>query len=195
MSIEVVLPDGNKKSLADGATSMDLATAISPGLAKAVVVAKVDGKVQDLRIPLKNGQRVELMKADSPEGIDTLRHSAEHVLATAVCRLFPGAKVTMGPHSHVDEFYYDFDVDRPFTPDDLTKIEAEMQKIIASSTEFAMRVVERDEAMKIFAAANQDNEYKREIVGWIPEGERLTLYSDAEFVDLCRGPHLPHAGF
>src|ERR1041385_3759571 len=156
MSIEVVLPDGNKKSLPDGATSMDLATAISPGLATAVVVARVDGAVQDLRIPLQNGQKVELLKPDTPEGVDTLRHSAEHVLATAVCRLFPGAKVTMGPHSHADEFYYDFDVgDRTFTPDDLTNIEAEMQKIIASSTEFSMQVVERDEAMKIFASKGQ----------------------------------------
>src|SRR5262245_50367172 len=119
MSIEVIDRDGNKKSLPDGSTSMDFATSISAGLAKSVVVARVDGVVQDLRIPLKNGQKVELLKADSPEGTDTLRHSAEHVLATAVCRLFPGAKVTMGPHSHADEFYYDFDVERPFTPEDL----------------------------------------------------------------------------
>ncbi len=195
MPIDVILPDGNKKSLADGSNAMDLATAISPGLAKAVVVARVDGVVQDLRIPLKDGQKVQLLKADTPEGLDTLRHSAEHVMATAVCRLFPKAKVTMGPHAHADEFYYDFDVDKPFTPEDIAAIEAEMQKIIAAGTEFTMQVVSKDEAFSIFDKAGQNNEYKREILGWIPDGERITLYSDAGFVDLCRGPHLPHAGF
>ena len=195
MPIDVILPDGKTRTLQDGATAMDLARAISEGLARQVVVAKVDGAAQDLRLPLKNGQRVELCKADSPEGIDTLRHSAEHILATAVCRLFPGAKVTMGPKSHEDEFYYDFDVPKPFTPEDLEKIEAEMGKLIAENTEFTMQVVGKDEALAIFDKAGQNNEYKREILGWIPEGERLTLYTDAGFVDLCRGPHLPHAGF
>ena len=105
MAIDVILPDGKTKSLPDGATAMDLATAISPGLAKQVVVAKVDGKVQDVRLPLQAGQKVERLKADTPEGIDTLRHSAEHILATAVRRLYPKTKVTMGPVSHADEFY------------------------------------------------------------------------------------------
>ncbi|MCC7109923.1 MAG: TGS domain-containing protein, partial [Deltaproteobacteria bacterium] len=195
MPIDVILPDGKTSTLPDGATATDLARAISEGLARQVVVAKVDGAVQDLRLPLKNGQRVELCKADSPAGIDTLRHSAEHVLATAVYRLFPGAKVTMGPKSHEDEFYYDFDVPKPFTPEDLEKIEAEMGRLIAENTEFTMQVVGKDEALAIFDKAGQNNEYKREILGWIPEGERLTLYTDAGFVDLCRGPHLPHAGF
>src|SRR5687768_15300189 len=103
MSIEVILPDGSKKSLPDGANAMDLARAISERIVPHIVVAKVYDKVQDVRIPLKDGQRVTLMKADSPEGTDTLRHSAEHILATAVCRLFKGAKVTMGPVSHADE--------------------------------------------------------------------------------------------
>lgn len=195
MSIEVILPDGKTRSLPDGATAMDLATAISAGLAKQVVVAKVDGVTTDVRIPLKSGQKVELVKADSAEGRDVINHTAEHVMATAVCRLFPGAKVTMGPRSHAEEFYYDFDVARPFTPDDLAKIEEEMKKIVAESPPVSMQEVTKDEARKIFASAKQDNEYKAEILGWIPDGERVTLYSNNEFVDLCRGPHLPHAGF
>lgn len=195
MPIDVILPDGKPRTLPDGATAMDLAKAISEGLARQVVVAKVDGVVQDLRLPLKHGQKVELCKADSPEGLETLRHTAEHIMATAVCRLFAGAKVTMGPKSHVDEFYYDFDVEKPFTPEDLAAIEAEMGKLIADNTELTMQVVSKDEAFAIFDKAGQNNEYKREILGWIPEGDRLTLYSDAGFVDLCRGPHLPHAGF
>ena len=195
MSIEVILPDGNPKSLPDGATAMDLALAISPGLAKQVVVARVDGTVQDVRVPLKSGQRVQLCKADSPEGRDAINHSAEHVMAAAVCRLFPGAKVTMGPKAHAEEFYYDFDVARPFTPDDLVKIEEEMKKIIADSEPFSMALLTKDDAFKVFDEAGQNNEYKKEILGWIPDGERITLYTNGKFVDLCRGPHLPHAGF
>jgi threonyl-tRNA synthetase len=194
MPIEVILAkDGSRKSLPDGTTAMELATAISPGLAKATVVALVDGKTQDVRLPLKDGQKVELLKADSPQGLDTIRHSAEHILATAVCRLFPGTKVTMGPESHADEFYYDFDAARPFTPEDLEKIEAEMRKIIAEGGAFKMDIVSREEAFAMFDKAGQNNEYKREILGRIPEGERLTLYSNHEFVDLCRGPHVPDA--
>jgi threonyl-tRNA synthetase len=195
MSIEVILPDGNPKSLPDSATAMDLATAISQGLAKQVVVARVDGALQDVRVPLKNGQKVQLFKADSAEGRDAINHSAEHIMAAAVCRLFPGAKVTMGPKHHAEEFYYDFDVPRPFTPDDLDKIEAEMKKIIAESEQFSMALVSKADAFRIFDEAGQNNEYKKEILGWIPEGERISLYTNGKFVDLCRGPHVPHAGF
>jgi threonyl-tRNA synthetase len=196
MAIQVILPDGNQRELADGATAMDLAKNISTRLADVVVVARVDGVVQDLRVPLRSGQKVELLKADTPEGRDTLNHSAEHILAAAVLRLFPGAKVTMGPKSHEEEFYYDFDVGgRAFGPDDLEKIEAEMRKLIEAKVLFDRKEVGKDEAFEIFQKHGQDNEYKREILGWIPEGESLTLFSDAEFVDLCRGPHLPHAGF
>jgi threonyl-tRNA synthetase len=193
--ITVVLPNGAEKQLDDGATAMDLAKSISAGLAEQVVVARVDGVVQDLRIPLKSGQKVELLKADSPEGRDTINHSAEHVLALAVCRLFPGAKVTMGPKTHEDGFHYDFDIGRAFGPDDLEKIEAEMQKIVDGKTPFSMVEVTRDEAVALFEKHGQNNEYKAEILGWIPQGERITLYTNGEFVDLCRGPHLPHTGF
>ena len=194
MPITVTLPDGATRSLNDGATALDLAKSISQGLADVVVVARVDNEIQDLRIPLKDGQKVALFKADSPEGRDTINHSAEHVLALAVCRLFPGAKVTMGPKTHDDGFHYDFDVGRSFNPDDLEKIEAEMQKIVAEKTPITMQTVSKAEANAIFDKHGQNNEYKAEILGWIPD-ENVTLYTNGEFVDLCRGPHLPHAGF
>lgn len=193
--ITVVLPNGAEKQLDDGATAMDLAKSISSGLAEQVVVARVDGVVQDVRVPLKSGQKVELLKADSPEGRDTINHSAEHVLALAVCRLFPGAKVTMGPKSHEDGFHYDFDVGRSFGPDDLEKIEVEMQKIVDGKTPFSMVEVTKSEANALFEQHGQSNEYKAEILGWIPDDDRITLYSNGDFVDLCRGPHLPHTGF
>ncbi|MDP2341743.1 MAG: threonine--tRNA ligase [Deltaproteobacteria bacterium] len=194
MSIQITLPDGAQRELADNATAADLAMNISPRLADVVVVAKVDGQVQDLRVKLKTGQKVELLKIDTPEGRDTLNHSAEHILATAVCRVFPGVKVTMGPKTHSDEFYYDFDAGRSFGPDDLEKIEAEMRKIIEAKTPFELREVTKAEAVTIFNEKGQNNEYKQEILSWIPE-DNVTLYTNAEFVDLCRGPHLPHAGF
>jgi threonyl-tRNA synthetase len=194
MPITITLPDGAQRSLDDGATSLDLAKSISQGLADVVVVARVDDQVQDLRIPLRDGQKVALFKADSAEGRDTINHTAEHVLALAVCRLFPTAKVTMGPKTHEDGFHYDFDVGRAFTPDDLEKIEAEMQKIIADKTPVTMQTVTKAEANAIFDKHGQNNEYKGEILSWIPE-DNVTLYTNGEFVDLCRGPHLPHAGF
>ncbi len=192
-AIHVELPDGSKREVPEGANALDLAKSISEGLARDVVVAKVDGDTQDVRVPLKDGQKVQLLKADSPEGLDTLRHSTEHVLATAVVRLFKGAQVTMGPRSHDAEFYYDFDIGRPFTPEDLEKIEAEMKKIIAEKQPFSRRVTSKPEARKIFDELHQ--RFKPEILEWIPEGEDVTLYQNAEFVDLCRGPHLPHTGF
>ncbi|MFZ9888051.1 MAG: threonine--tRNA ligase [Myxococcota bacterium] len=191
--ISIELPDGSKREVSAGANALDLARSISEGLARDVVVARVDGEVQDVRVPLRDGQRVQLLKADSPEGLDTLRHSAEHVLATAVVRLFPGAQVTMGPRSHDGEFYYDFDIGRSFTPDDLEKIDGEMRKIISDKQSFERKVVGKEEARQLFADLGQ--RFKPEILEWIPAGEDVTLYQNAEFIDLCRGPHLPHTGF
>jgi threonyl-tRNA synthetase len=191
-NIAVELPDGSKKELPEGSNAMDLAVSIAEGLARQVVVARVDGEVQDVRVPLTDGQRVELLKADSPEGLDTLRHSAEHVLATAVVRLFDGAQVTMGPKTHEDAFYYDFDIGRPFTPEDLEKIEAEMKKLIKDKVEFTRKLVSKEDALELFDGLGQ--RFKPEILSWIPDDD-VSIYQDAEFVDLCRGPHLPHAGF
>ncbi|HET9958790.1 MAG TPA: threonine--tRNA ligase, partial [Polyangiaceae bacterium] len=195
MAISVVLPDGKALALEEGATAMDAAKAISAKLAEVVVVARVDGKVQDLRVPLKDGEKLELLKVDTPEGRDTINHSAEHVLAMAVLNLFPGAKVTMGPRTHEEEFYYDFDVGgRSFSPEDLEKIQAEMQRIIDQKVRFERRSYSKTDVLGVFEELGQNNEYKHEILGWIPDDE-VSIYQSGQFVDLCRGPHLPHAGF
>jgi len=190
--LSVILPDGSAKSLPLGSTSADLAQAISPGLAKVVVAAKVNGEVADLRDVLPEGARVELLKIESAVGLDTLRHSCEHILAAAVCQLFKGAQVTMGPKSHEDLFYYDFDIGRPFTPEDLIAIEERMKALIKDKVPFTKSMVSKAQAHELFEANGQ--KYKKEIIDWIPD-ERVSLYQCGDFIDLCRGPHLPHAGF
>jgi len=193
--INVILPDGSKKTLPDGATAMDLALAISAGLAKAVVAARVKTgetvEVRDLSRPLVDGAQVWLLKMDDKDAQDIMRHSVEHVLATAVVRLFPGAQVSMGPRDHSKEFYYDFDIGRAFTPEDLEKIEAEMLKIISEDKPFVRREMSKAAAREEFKKLGQ--RYKDQILDWIPEGD-VSLYQDAEFTDLCRGPHLPSTG-
>jgi threonyl-tRNA synthetase len=195
MSISVILPDGKQLQLESGATANDAARAISPKLAEVVVVAKVDGEVRDLRAPLTNGGRLELLKVDSPEGRDAVNHSAEHILAASVLRLFPEAKVTMGPRTHGDEFYYDFDIgNRTFSPDDLARIESEMQLLIEAKVAFERESVSKEGARELLRALGQDNPYKQEILSWIHD-EEVSLYRNGDFIDVCRGPHLPHAGF
>lgn len=195
MTISIVLPDGKPLSLPNGATPLDAARAISPKLAEAVVVARVDGEIQDLRVALKDGAKLELLKPDSPEGRDAINHSAEHLLAMAVLRLFPGAKVTMGPRTHGEEFYYDFDLGgRTISPEDFDRIEAEMRKLIDEKISFARKMLPKADALGLFDQLGQNNDYKIEILSWIPE-EEVSIYQSGDFADLCRGPHLPHAGF
>jgi threonyl-tRNA synthetase len=192
MSISVELPDGSKRDLPEGASAMDLAKDIAEGLARQVVVAKVNGTKQDVRVPLNEGDKVELLKVDSPEGRDTLNHSAEHILAAAVVSLYDGAQVTMGPATHDESFHYDFDIGRPFTPEDLEKIEKKMKELIKAKTEFSLRQLPKSDAAGLFAELNQ--RFKPEILSWIPEDD-VSIYESGPFTDLCRGPHLPHAGF
>jgi threonyl-tRNA synthetase len=195
MTISVVLPDGKSLALQDGATAFDAAQAISPRLAEAVVVAKVGGEIQDLRVPLKDGAQLELLKPDTPAGRDAINHSAEHIMAMAVLKLFPGAKVTMGPRTHGEEFYYDFDLGgRAITSDDFEKIEAEMKRLIDEQVKFTREVLPKPEVLTLLDSLGQNNDYKAEILSWIPEDD-VSIYRSGDFVDLCRGPHLPHAGF
>lgn len=189
--MRVQLPDGKEREVPDGSTFLDLAKSIGPGLAKAVVAAKLDGELMDLQAPIPKFGKVELLKADAPEAEDIIRHSCEHVLATAVIRLFKGAQVTMGPQDHSKDFYYDFDIGRAFSPEDLQQIEAEMKKIVAEDVAFVRKEVTKDEAIQLFQSLGQ--RFKPEILAWIP-GETVTLYQDADFIDLCRGPHVPSAG-
>ncbi len=155
---------------------------------KEAVVAKIDGKLYDLSIVLDKDSEVEFIDVNSDEGIDTLRHSTAHILADAVVRLFPEAKPTIGPV--VDEgFYYDFDFNRAFTPEDLKKIEKEMRKIIAEKDAFEREEVTLEEAKKMFS----DNKFKVEMIEEFGEG--LSIYKHGKFLDLCRGPHVPNTGF
>ncbi|MCC7384762.1 MAG: threonine--tRNA ligase [Deltaproteobacteria bacterium] len=189
--MRVTLPDGAEREVPAGSTFLDLAKSIGPGLAKAVVVAKLDQDLFDLQAEIPREGRVTFLKSDAPEAQATIRHSCEHVLATAVIRLFQGAQVTMGPQDHSRDFYYDFDIGRPFTTEDLERIEEEMKKLVSEDVKFVRRVVSKDEAQALFNKLGQ--RFKPEILTWIPDTQ-VTLYEDADFIDLCRGPHLPSAG-
>ncbi len=190
--IHVILPDGNERALSSGATSMDLAASISKQLASRVVVAKVNGVLTDLQDPLNDGDHVVLLEAKSLEAQDVIGHSCEHVLAAAVLDLFPNAQITMGPKNHQEGFYYDFDIGRPFSDEDLVTIEEKMNALIKQGISFHKRWLTKTEAKKLFVKLGQ--KYKPEILDWIPS-DTVTLYESGNFVDLCRGPHLPNAGF
>ncbi len=195
MTISVVLPDGKTLPMADGATAYDVARTISPRLAAAVVVAEVDGEIKDLAAPLTDGTKLKLLGPDTPAGRDALNHSAEHILAMAVLTRFPGAQVTMGPRLHGEEFYYDFDLGgRVISSDDLEAIEGEMKKLIAAKTTFTRQVVAKADVLPLLQSLGQDSPYKAEILSWIPDDD-VSIYQSGTFADVCRGPHLPHAGF
>ena len=189
--IEVTLPDGSKKPFDHPVTVQDVAASIGAGLAKATLAGKVDGKLVDASFPIDHDARVEIVTEKSPEALEILRHSTAHLLAQAVQRLYPGAQVTIGPV--IDNgFYYDFAYERPFTPDDLAKIEAEMEKIVKEALPVSRSVKSRDEAVNFFRGLGEV--YKAEIIESIPSNEELSLYTQGEFTDLCRGPHVPNTG-
>ncbi len=187
--IRVTLPDGSQKALPAGATGADLAKAIGPGLAKAALAVRVDGQVWDLARPLPDGQKVSILTDKDPQALDVLRHSAAHVLATAVRQLFPHAKIGFGPPIE-DGFYYDFEVERPFGPEDLEAIEKKMVEVVEADYPFVRQEVSRAEAKKRFT----DDPLKLERIEDLKEGEVISVYTDGPFVDLCRGPHVPRTG-
>ncbi len=197
--IQVHLPDGSTRSLSDGASVADLASNIGPGLAKAAVAAKVDGEIVDVSHPLADGVEVAILTKKDPEALEVLRHSAAHLMADAILRLFPKAQLTIGPVV-ADGFYYDiFLPDEKITPEDFGKIESEMQRIAKGAHPFT-RCEVKDEADENFvryrAIDGGANKFKMEIVGNVKErGEALSFYKHGEFIDLCRGPHVPHTGF
>ncbi|WP_201315466.1 threonine--tRNA ligase [Dyella sp. EPa41] len=189
--IEITLPDGSKRPFEHPVTVQDVAASIGAGLAKATLAGKVDGKLVDASFPIEHDASLEIVTDKSPEALDILRHSTAHLLAQAVQRLYPGAQVTIGPV--IDNgFYYDFAYERPFTPDDLVKIEAEMEKIVKEGLPVTRSVKTRDDAVSFFRGLGE--EYKAEIIESIPANEELSLYSQGEFTDLCRGPHVPNTG-
>jgi threonyl-tRNA synthetase len=186
-SINITLPDGSVRELPAGASVFDLAASIGAGLAKAALAGKVNGELVDLSAPLSDGAQVEIITEKSPEALDIIRHSASHLMAQAVKELFPQAKVTIGPAIE-SGFYYDFDVERPFTPEDLERIEAKMSEFAAADLKVGRQVLSSAEAIRMFEAMGEP--YKTELINGIG-AETVSVYSQGGFADLCRGPHVP----
>jgi threonyl-tRNA synthetase len=187
--IHVTLPDGSSRELPAGSTGRDLAAAIGPGLAKAALAVRVNGQLRDLGRPLDDGATVAIVTDKDPDALGLLRHSAAHILATAVRELFPGAGIGFGPAIE-DGFYYDFDVPRPFTPEDLEAIEKRMAQVTSADYPFTREVVNRGQATERFA----DDPLKLERIAELGDDETITVYTDGPFTDLCRGPHVPSTG-
>jgi len=187
--IRVTLPDGSERELPEGTTGAQLAAQIGPGLARAAVAIRVNGQVQDLGRPLAGGARVAILTERDADALPVLRHSAAHILATAVREIFPDAGIGFGPA--IDEgFYYDFAVPRPFGPEDLEMIEEKMGEVAAKDYPFVREVVTRAEANRRFA----DDPLKLERISELGPDETITVYTDGPFVDLCRGPHVASTG-
>jgi threonyl-tRNA synthetase len=186
--IHLTFPDGAKREYKAGITGAELAAGISKSLAKKAVALSVNGKLADLVDPITQDSAVKIITRDDPEALELIRHDAAHVMADAVQALFPGTQVTIGPI--IDNgFYYDFHREESFTPDDLAKIEAKMRDIIAADKPFVKEVWSRDKAKKFFASKGET--FKGELVDAIPEGEQVNIYKQGEWLDLCRGPHMP----
>lgn len=189
--ITVTLPDASRREYEAGVTVADVAQSIGAGLAKAALCGKVDGKLVDLSYKLEKDASVAIVTAKDPEGLELLRHSTAHLMAQAVKELYPTAEVTIGPAIE-NGFYYDFKYERPFTPEDLTAIEARMHELAKKDIPVERFVMDRDEAVKYFKGLGEH--YKAEIITGIPQGETISLYRQGDFTDLCRGPHVPSTG-
>lgn len=189
--ITVTLPDASRREYEAGVTVADVAQSIGAGLAKAALCGKVDGKLVDLSYKLEKDASLAIVTAKDPEGLELLRHSTAHLMAQAVKELYPTAEVTIGPAIE-NGFYYDFKYERPFTPEDLTAIEARMHELAKKDIPVERFVMDRDEAVKYFKGLGEH--YKAEIIAGIPQGETISLYRQGDFTDLCRGPHVPSTG-
>jgi threonyl-tRNA synthetase len=189
--ISITLPDGSRREYPGPVTVADIAASIGPGLAKAAIAGKVDGKVVDTAFTVDHDAPVSIITPKDPEGLDVIRHSTAHLLAYAVKELFPDAQVTIGPVIE-NGFYYDFAYKRPFTPEDLEKIEKRMAELAAKDEPVVRRVLPRDAAVEYFKGLGEH--YKAELIASIPANEEVSLYREGSFEDLCRGPHVPSTG-
>ena len=189
--ISLKFPDGSARDFESGVTGLDVAASISKSLSKKAVAMVVDGKLRDLYEPLKADAEIRIVTRNDPEALELIRHDAAHVMAEAVQELYPGTQVTIGPVIE-NGFYYDFAREEPFTPEDLPKIEAKMHEIIKRDSPFSYEVMERDAAKKMFGEMGED--YKIELIDAIPEGDDIKIYSQREWFDLCRGPHMTSTG-
>jgi len=187
----LTLPDGSTRTFAAPVTLAELAQSIGPGLAKAALAGKIDDQLVDLSSRIDRDARVSIVTDRDAEGVDVIRHSTAHLLAYAVKSLFPDAQVTIGPV--IDNgFYYDFSYKRPFTPEDLLAIEACMAELARKDETVVREEWDRDTAVAFFRSIGEH--YKAEIIASIPAGEPIGLYREGDFVDLCRGPHVPSTG-
>ena len=187
----ISLPDGSVRQHAAAVTGAEIAASIGKSLARDAVAVRVDGELFDLTRTIENDAAIEIVTRDSDDGLELLRHDAAHVLAEAVKELWPDTQVTIGPAIE-NGFYYDFSREEPFTEDDLAVIEKRMQEIVDRDEHIVREVWDRDKAVEFFRGIGE--EYKAEIIAGIPAGERITLYRQGDFIDLCRGPHLPSTG-
>lgn len=186
--VTITLPDGSTKQFEAAPTGLDVARSISEGLARDCVAMEIDGQLQDLYLTIDNDAALRLITTRDDEALNIMRHSAAHVMAQAVLRLYDTAKLTIGPVIE-DGFYYDIDMD-PISEDDFAKIEAEMKKIVKAKLPIRREQIGKDDALRLY----QDEPYKLEMIQDLPDGT-ISLYRQEEFVDLCRGPHVPHTGF
>lgn len=189
--VSITLPDGSKREFENAPSVLDIAKDISVSLAKAALAGRVDGRLVDLSHVVEKDAEVAIVTGRDPEGLELIRHSTAHLMAQAVKELFPSAQVTIGPAIE-NGFYYDFSFERPFTPEDLKKIEARMDEIVKRDLPVERVEMARDEAVKFFL--DMGEKYKAELIEAIPEGETISLYRQGDFIDLCRGPHVPSTG-
>ncbi|MEK9754123.1 MAG: threonine--tRNA ligase, partial [Rhodospirillaceae bacterium] len=187
----ITLPDGSVREFDNPVSGAELAQSIGPGLAKAAMAVRVDGKLKDLASVIEGDAKVAIVTERDEDALELIRHDTAHILAEAVQELFPGTQVTIGP-SIENGFYYDFARDEPFSTDDLAAIEARMREIIARDEPFVRHVWDRDDAIKYFKQKGEA--YKAEIIGDLPKDEEVSVYTQGAWTDLCRGPHLPSTG-
>ena len=187
--INIKLKDGSNREIEENLSVLDVAKQISEGLARVAVAGEIDGEVCDLRTVITKDCDLNILTFDSPEGKKAYWHTSAHIMAQAVTRLYPGIKLGIGP-SIESGFYYDFDIDQPFTPETLEKIEAEMKKIIKEDLNIESYTLSRQEALELM----QSEPYKQELINELPEGEKISFYKQGEFTDLCAGPHLMSTG-
>ena len=187
----ITLPDNSQRKFNNAVTVMQVSESIGPGLAKATLAGMVDGKLVDASYLIEKDSNIRIITECDPEGIEVIRHSCAHLMSQTVKELYPNAQVTIGPV--IDNgFYYDYFYEPGFTPDDLVKIEQKMEKLIKNDIKITRSIKTRDEAIEFFRNINE--EYKAQIIESIPENEKLSLYTQGTFTDLCRGPHIPSTG-
>ncbi|MGH8175996.1 MAG: threonine--tRNA ligase, partial [Steroidobacter sp.] len=187
----ITLPDGSQRNYSEAVTVEKVAADIGAGLAKAALAGRIDGQLVDTSYLIDRDVKLAIVTDRDPEGLEVIRHSTAHLLAQAVKQLYPDAQVTIGPVIE-DGFFYDFAYKRPFTPEDLTAIEERMRELSKADHRVSRRVLSRDEAVTFFR--EQGEIYKAEIIASIPADQEISLYGQSDWVDLCRGPHVPSTG-